>query len=145
MLFRKIAVRLLYERRWLSDQSDLNYYKYLYAVSDYLKKWTKDELFEAKDVFIQNNDPLFYSHEQIAALEKRNYIHPPKQPILKRLIKKDTTSPKIYSHYGDDEFGKYKDDFYWYIPKIYDRQDNLERMIYQYENNHKTPIRCFCK
>ena len=76
LLFRKIAVRLLYERRWVFNQSDLNYYKYLYAVSDYLKKWTKDELFEAKDVFIQNNDPLFYSHEQIAALEKGIiYIH----------------------------------------------------------------------
>lgn len=38
LLFRKIAVRLLYERRWVFNQSDLNYYKYLYAVSDYLKK-----------------------------------------------------------------------------------------------------------
>lgn len=135
LLFRKIAVRLLYERRWVFNQSDLNYYKYLYAVSDYLKKWTKDELFEAKDVFIQNNDPLFYSHEQIAALEKRNYIHPPKQPILKRLIKKTPLAQKYIRIKGI--IGKYKDDFYWYIPKIYDRQDNLERMIYQYENNQE--------
>ena len=81
------------------------------------------------------DSPLFYSHEQIAALEKRNYIHPPKQPILKRLIKKTPLAQKYIRIKGI--IGKYKDDFYWYIPKIYDRQDNLERMIYQYENNQE--------
>ena len=133
LLFKKIAVRLLYERRWVFNNNDPNYYKYLYAVSDYLKRWTKKELFEAKDIFIENTDPLFYTQGQIAFLEKESQILPPKQSLLKRLVKRTLIAQKYINI--KSIIRKFKGDFYWYIPNIYEKIETLERTVSQCEHS----------
>lgn len=68
-LFVKIAVRLLYERRWVFQETDKNYYKYLRQVSRYLGKWEQDYLWSVKDGFIEQSDPVFYDQKKICRME----------------------------------------------------------------------------
>lgn len=68
-VYAQIAVRLLYERRWIFNENDSNYYDYLREAARYLKKWSKDELLRSKDTFISENDPILLSEKEIDELE----------------------------------------------------------------------------
>jgi len=119
-LFAKIAVRLLYERRWIFHDNDKNYYDYLYHVSDYLRKWDKRYLWKVKDSFIEKTDPVFLTVQEIEHLKQQNR----KNCYLKKLFKIGWVLEKlpVIKQIAACKKGimRYRNDFYWYITNIYD-------------------------
>lgn len=128
-LFAKIAVRLVYERRWVFHTDDKGYYNYLRNVSAYLNNWDRTFLLEEKDGFIQDTDPIFLSISEIDQLEKANTQT---KPSLKSRIKRIGQKLPLYKHILNkrDLKNKYRNDFYWYIPHILnDIQDLRQQHI----------------
>ena len=127
-LFAKIAVRLVYERRWVFQPCEKGYYDYLRSVSDYLNNWNKGFLLQEKDGFINDNDPIFLSMDEINQLERDN-TH--KNISLKNKLRNagrhlPFVAPFIRKH---SQANKLKDDFYWYIPHIFNDIKDLERQV----------------
>ena len=138
-LFAKIVVRLLYERRWVFNENDKNYYEYLRSVSNYLDKFDKSLLQSSKDSFIVDSDPIFLSIPEIDAYEKkvarkkrRNIQNCVKNFLKKLPLLKQTVSIR-------DQIRIFRNDFYWYITNIH---TNLNLLVEQsnkiYSNSSQT-------
>lgn len=69
-MFVKVAVRLLYERKWAFDQKDPGYYQYLRLVHRYLSQWHRGYLWKVKDSFIRKTDPVFFDPWMIWLMEQ---------------------------------------------------------------------------
>lgn len=128
-LFMKIAIRLLYERRWVFSENDPNYYIYLHKVSDYLSKWEKNRLLDSKDSFILENDPIFYTPAEIDIYEKKELAFRLKEKkyIVKRILKKLPLVKQVVSFYNKGI--ALKNDFYWYSFNIYENGKSLNEYI----------------
>lgn len=126
-LFIKIAVRLLYERRWVFHNADKNYYQYLKNVANYLCKWDRVLLLDVKDTFIENHDPIFLSIEEIDKLEQESLKPHKTKPRLREKLKN-----------FQNVCIRFKNDFYWYIPQIYQMLKDMENNYAEITNNsHK--------
>ena len=130
-LFVKIAVRLLYERRWVFHSPTQAYYSYLKSVAEYLKQWDKALLFRAKDSFIQESDPIFLSVSEISKMEedsaKRKFYV--KERILGRIKRLPIVKQVVFKK---EIKTKYRNDFYWYIPRINENIDTLKKQREEY-------------
>lgn len=82
-MFVKIAVRLLYERRWVFDERDPGYYQYLLSAHQYLNRWPRAYLWDVKDSFIGKSDPVFWEPWMIRLIGRINTEH----RILRRLLR----------------------------------------------------------
>ncbi len=133
-LFAKIAVRLVYERRWVFHTGDKEYYNYLRNVSAYLSNWNRDFLLEEKDGFIQNTDPIFLSISEIDQLEKDNIQI---KVSLKSRIKKLGKNFPLFKQISNkrDLKNKYRNDFYWYIPHILNDIQDLKQQHNIFSND----------
>lgn len=119
-LLAKITVRLLYERRWVFDNTDPNYYTYLQSVSEFLNKWNKNFLLSNKDTFIETSDPIFFSIEEIKQLEKANLKSINSRPnFFKANIKKIPPIKNVIS--TKNSIKTIKGDFYWFLNTIHNK------------------------
>lgn len=142
ILFARITVRLLYERRWVFSIQDKNYYCYLKSVYNYLSGWNKDFLLKHKDTFIDDNDPIFLSLNEITDLEKKVCMKSQSKNFsFKNLIRRLPVIKQYIS--TKNSIIKYKNDFYWYISNIFDtvkdinnQAKNIEQLVTVQKQKH---------
>lgn len=125
----KITVRLLYERRWVFSDSDPNYYDYLRKVSAYFDTLDKQFLIQARDSFIEETDPVFYSLNEINNAERNRKTSPSNsyRSIAKRVLKKIPPIKQAVILKG--KFITIRNDFYWYIEHIYEKMNSHDEYI----------------
>lgn len=130
-LFAKIAIRLLYERRWIFQNGDENYYLYLDSASNYLSQWDIDFLRNVKDTFIEDSDPIFLSADEI---KKARKAERKKSRWLKGRIRQSIKKVPVIKQFVNlkSSVVTYRNDFYWYttnifdtLHKLYDKSDHV--------------------
>ena len=123
-LSMKIAIRLLYERRWVFVSHDYAYYKYLKEVSQYLSKYDKNYLLRCKDSFIADDDPIFCTPSEVDALERKRKEsekrehHSPLKKIKRRLKTVPVVRHALEKRHRDNEI-------YWTTWDTWKKLDNL--------------------
>jgi methyltransferase, fkbM family len=129
ILIAKISIRLLYERCWVFNISDINYYSYLANAIKYLSKWDKAYLLNVKDDFISNDSPIFFNALELQQYQKKN-LHNNTNIVRRSLHKiknKITSKSKVLRIFND---------LRWVIWDTHNRLDKFDELHWAVWDTH---------